>query len=136
MIKKGYILSGFLLLAIFGSIAYSAPRFRIHVTPEFRNDGDTRAGINVSIDSSTWTQVLSASSTRRATIINTVASSPEVCLSTITTSSVDCNSSTPGYHLEASIQYWDYSNAPLYARVKAASSTTTIYGMMYSDSGD
>jgi hypothetical protein len=131
-------------LSVFAFDNYSnaAPRNRFDVTKIYTNEGDTRTPIGVALSSTSWTQVLPASTSRRAAILQTLSTADEmVCLSTTTSSATTCTSTTKGLRIEKGAAMVDNCESVLYGKVATGTVTATaysvyIYGMIYSDSKD
>lgn len=133
------------LLAVTVGIAFAAPRDRFEVTKTYRNHGNTRAVFSVTITSTAWTSILSADVKRRYAIFQTtsaVASTSEVCLSTVSAAATVCSATTEGRHIpRVGVVIEDYSEAVLYGRriggsINVAAESLLLIGETQSDSGD
>ena len=118
--------------------AYSAPRLGPSVTKTSRNEGDTRAGFNVALTSTSWTQVLASNPRRRNALVQTASSSGySVCLSTFNTSAISCSATTISALIEPGGVLSDYSEGVLYGRVyDEGIGSVYARGLEYFDSGD
>lgn len=136
--KKSILLNSLLIGVVLAGVLIAAPRDGFDVTKTYLNEGDNRTGLAVAISSTTWTQILPTDVTRRATILHTLSTAGEtVCVSTFTTSTIVCNATTKGAHIEAGGTMIDNSEQILNARVTDASGITVyIYGLIYKDAKD
>ncbi|MEA3432559.1 MAG: hypothetical protein U9R01_07830, partial [candidate division WOR-3 bacterium] len=93
---------------------------------------------SVTIDSTSWTQIIPEDSKRRYAVIEATSTSNEgfICVSTFTTTSIECTNSVIGQKIGLTRHYIeDYSEAILYGRNSSASSLYLIGEYQY-DSAD
>lgn len=136
---KNLIYGAFVLLGLvfIYSNVNSAARGKVFVDKVYKNEGDLRVGLAVSVSSTSWATVLSSNVKRRHAILqNLSTASSLICLSTTTADGSICDSNVPGIRLEAGSSYDDYNEGPLYARVADGGSSETLFGMYFYDSGD
>lgn len=134
------LLLSFSLCLCFG-VAAAKPIRVITTTPVVQDDGDSIAGINVTLSSTTWTQILPYHTTRRAAVLQTLSTAAgTVCISTFSTTALACNgsSTSPMAILEpgAALEVASTTKTPLYGRVWDAVASVIVYGLKSADSGD
>ena len=136
---KKNLLIALLLGAAIAGLVESAPRLGVNVTKVYQNNGDTRVPFSVSVTSLAWTTVLAASESRRYAVIQTTSTSiSAICISTISASADNCNSTRPGRRFPiATYMMEDYSEAALYARgITGSNETISLVGEYQYDSRD
>jgi len=134
--KKSIILNSFFIGVVLAGIVMASPRGAVFVQKIYRNDGNTISPLYVSCSSTTWTTVLSENTTRRVGKLITLASADVVCLSTNTSASSICDTTLPGYRLQAQIPYEHYGESIVKCRAADTKAAVAVYGLDYSDSAD
>jgi len=142
VMKKYFLfLMGVIAIGLLGSVyTNSAPRGKIFVDKISINNGDTRLPFNISITSTSWTQVLPKRAKRRYAVIQTTSTAMAgyICLSTTTTSGVLCKDDTKGMVIGQSLSILEnHSEAILYGRLQdGVGGTVYLRGEEEYDSGD
>lgn len=135
--NKNILLSAILVIFMIATVVFASPRLKIFVTKTSRNEGNTRTTIGVAVAESAWSQVLAASPSRRAAILQTLtAAAGYVCLAPTNVPGTECVVATAGARIEAGSSYSDYSEQVLYARVFKGAANVYVYGFDYTDSRD
>ncbi len=133
--KFQWLSIGLALLA-FAPLAMSLGQKDRLVVPQYRDEGDSAVVFSTACPSTSWAQVASTDSIRRAMAYQTDPdlAAATVCLSTFTKNADACNEATPGIKLSTGSALTDYSGINWNCR--ARSGTVQVFGYWTRDSGD